>query len=635
MPRIHIDRRDAARATRARLGFTMLEIMTSVALALMLMYSVARIFSRVGGAMNETTSIMEMTNSLRNVKNRLTTDLESLTLVPNPPANSQLDPGYFCYVEGLGGPFSQVSNPSTGALSPFGTSDLALDTERLERYGKTADASGNVDYVDTTVGDTDDILSFTAKAPADKPFKGRYFKPIQTNGVLDVEESIYESQYAEIVWFLRGATLYRRVLVIMPDEVLQESLNALRYAANEGAVSRPGGASDNLSKFLGDRPSNFSVERLCQGYGFLRYYDVSVHTKYVNGVGYVCANTLGDLTNRANRYGYWNSFGVDTDQLSKANGIGTSNFSMLSLHGRSSADANLAEAWYWLRLPTQQESAWWTFRAGYPFGATASGRSGGLGLDVPYATANGNIWYGDRYVLRHLENADAKLRLIDAGTYTSSDLPKRSATSPLPFIDFWNNPNVWDSDLDYFNANIATGQYGASLDSETNDIAETVAHIDERFQQDVVLTNVISFNVKAWDTSTNMYVDLGSGYNSGVTDPTNLRSAGYYTKDVSVTTPSGATEKLWTRMPCVYDAWTEQYQANLNNYEEAFYNAGDMSHATLADISSNNELSAGQLPDYPPPYATPLKSLQVEIRVFDPRSKAIRNATFNVDLTQK
>ncbi len=631
MPRIHLDRREATRATRARLGFTMLEIMTSVALALMLMYSVARIFSRVGGAMNETTSIMEMTNSLRNVKNRLTTDLESLTLVPNPPANSQLDPGYFCYVEGLGGPFSQVSNPATGALAPFGTSDLALDTERLERYGKTADASGNVDYVDTTVGDTDDILSFTAKAPADKPFKGRYFRPIRKvdaagNVVLDVEEAVYESQFAEIVWFLRGTTLYRRVLVIMPDEVLQESLNAFVVAYANG--------SDNLAKFMDAKPATFNAESLRRGFGFFRYYDVSVHTKYVNGVGYVCANTLGDLTNRANRYGYWNSFGVDTDDLSRANGVPTTTFSMLSTHGRSSSESPLAEAWYWLRLPTQQESSWWTFRAGYPFGATISGRSGGLGADAPFTTANGNQWFGDRYVLRHIENADANQRLIDSGTYYSSQLPVRS-TPPKPFVDFWNNPNVWDNNLEYFNQVIAAGQYGAPLDSQTDDIAETVAYIDERFQQDVVLANVISFNVKAWDTTTNMYVDLGSGYNNGITDPTNLRSAGNYTIDRYLTV-DGVNEKVWTRMPCVYDTWTEQYQANLYNYESILHTPGSMTlNGGLSDISSDSELTAGQTPEYPPPYATPIKSLQVEIRVFDPRSKEIRNATFNVDLTQK
>ena len=41
----------------------------------MLMYAVARIFTRVGGTMNETTSIMSMSSQLRNAKDTLTADL--------------------------------------------------------------------------------------------------------------------------------------------------------------------------------------------------------------------------------------------------------------------------------------------------------------------------------------------------------------------------------------------------------------------------------------------------------------------------------------------------------------------------------------------------------------------------------
>ncbi|MBQ5367878.1 MAG: hypothetical protein IIU43_10415, partial [Thermoguttaceae bacterium] len=216
-------RRNAA--ARRRLGYTLLEIMTSVTLALMLMYSVAKIFSRVGGAMNETMSTMEMNNSLRNAKNRLTADLEALSVTPAPPRNSRMNEGYLCYVEGMGGPFDRVVAGNSGM--PFSTADIALDTERYEAHYNNG--SDPTDYnADNTVGDLDDILSFTAKAPDGQPFRGRYIKPIydtQVDGngntvtyIVDAEKSTFESQYAEIVWFVRGTTLYRRVLPIMSND---------------------------------------------------------------------------------------------------------------------------------------------------------------------------------------------------------------------------------------------------------------------------------------------------------------------------------------------------------------------------------------------------------------------------------
>ena len=142
-----------------KFGYTLLEIMTSVTLALMLMYSVAKIFSRVGGEMNDTMSTMEMQNALRNAKNRLTADLEGLSVSPEPPRNSRMSEGYLCYVEGMGGPFNVVASNTNAAgnMLPFSTSDVALDTERYEAY------DDNVEYnSDNTIGDLDDILSFTA-----------------------------------------------------------------------------------------------------------------------------------------------------------------------------------------------------------------------------------------------------------------------------------------------------------------------------------------------------------------------------------------------------------------------------------------------------------------------------------------
>ena len=145
-----------------------------------------------------------------------------------------------------------------------------------------------------------------------------------------------------------------------------------------------------------------------------------------------------------------------------------------------------------------------------------------------------------------------------------------------------------------------------------------------------MLTNVLSFNVRVWDESENAYVDLGSGVANGeavADDPNDLRSFGRW---------SNYANSLF--LPCVYDTWSEQYQRDLYLYDD--YNAAQnpsyvrQADGSIADIPLDATPTSAQLKNDPPPYDVPLKSVQVEIRVFDPRSKAIRQATFVVDLSK-
>ena len=85
-------------------------------------------------------------------------------------------------------------------------------------------------------------------------------------------------------------------------------------------------------------------------------------------------------------------------------------------------------------------------------------------------------------------------------------------------------------------------------------------------------------------------------------------------------------------MPCVYDTWSEQYQRDLYVYDQN--NGTNLASGSISDIPLDGPITSAQLPDYPPPYDVVLKSLQIEIRVFDPRSKQIRNVNFIVDLTK-
>ena len=206
-----LNRRRARFAYSARLGFTLVEILTSVTLSLMLMYAVARIFTRVGGTMNETTSIMSMSSQLRNAKDTLTADLEGVTCPIAPPRNSNLNDGYLCYVEGMGAPINRLY-ADFGGPRAFSTQCTALDTERYLDHGLNANAVDGLEVTnylacDNTVGDMDDILSFTTRAPEGSHFKARYIEPIRNDSgvITGAQIGIYETEYAEVVAFFRSS----------------------------------------------------------------------------------------------------------------------------------------------------------------------------------------------------------------------------------------------------------------------------------------------------------------------------------------------------------------------------------------------------------------------------------------------
>ena len=593
-------------ASGRRRGYTMIEIITSVTLALMIMYAVAKIYSRVGGTMNETMSVMEMNNSLRHAKDQLVSDLENYLSVPTQaPRNSRMNEGYFCYVEGMGAPFDRILAAQNAAqqngetFNGFATSDVALDTERFEDNQDDSEL-----WLDNTVGDVDDVLSFTVKAPRSTPFQGRYLAPT-TDGT-DVEMSTFQSDSAEIIWFVRGTTLYRRVLPIMSDELLQDSFKALQAASQR-----------QNGKF-----QNVAYDNIMRGYGFFYYYDVSVH---LDPNGYLVANTLGDLTNRQNRYFYWNSY---AEHLTSATNPADTGYPF-KLHGANGA-------WYWLRVATLQESAGPNFRAGAPFGYDASNNGGnaarmlwGDGARNDGATT-ANYWFGPNQALNFITDGTTPL---GSGTFNSNNLPEVGQ----PFIDFWKYPNVWDE------VNWETGD----LVINQTDMDQNRGAAEERvFNDDVILTNVLSFNVKVWDEASDAYVDLGcDGANFDAYDETTYDSFlsygryGYGTDYTSFTrydTNGNAHTFNQPLTPCVFDTWSEQYQRDLFNYYDN-NSAGILPDPALdgdiSEIPSDGEITSSQLKTLPPPYDQAIKSIQIEFRVFDPRSKTIRNATVVVDLS--
>ena len=255
-------------------GFTLIEILVAMAVTLMMMGMAVTIFATVSDAITGSKSTIEMTDRIRSGQNVLVGDLAGITVTAAPRQDPASDAGYLEIIEGPVGP---VIRPQTRQVAV----ELPIDPTLAAKI----DADGNQlgDY-DTTVGDNDDVLMFTTRTQGE-PFVGRFTvldDDRNTGGAPFniVSVGTVQSQIAEVAWFVRGTTLYRRVLLVLPNH--------------------PDG------KVAGADPQDLPAVS-----GFYGLYDLSVrqeggpYTLDVNpGPARPVANSLGDLTKRENRFGH-------------------------------------------------------------------------------------------------------------------------------------------------------------------------------------------------------------------------------------------------------------------------------------------------------------------------------------------
>ena len=250
------------RILTVRAGVTLIEMLVAVALTLMVVLAIVRVFDILGGNVTESRAILELSGELRNASNLLQADLDRITAPTLPPLDERAGMGYLEIVEGIrtdwdndgdrlaGGDFLASLNP----VDPeFTDPDLIFQPNFRQ----------NISFL---LGDTDDVLLATVRS-RDKPFTGRF------------QGRIVESELAEIIWWVdlplpgdlpaAALSIHRRVLLIRPD------LNLL------------------LENLQFDSPDAIRV--------FLANNDLSVHP-----IGNrLVANTLGDLTRREHRFAHW------------------------------------------------------------------------------------------------------------------------------------------------------------------------------------------------------------------------------------------------------------------------------------------------------------------------------------------
>ncbi|MBN2476922.1 MAG: hypothetical protein JXB62_20105 [Pirellulales bacterium] len=532
-------------ACRSR-GYTLFEILVATLLTLMMMAAVVQIFGMIGDSVADSRSTVEMAESLRTAATRLQLDLAGATVTMRPPRHPESDEGYFEYIEGEIGPNPNptivVAGGATRTLTPIDTDDPASPR-------------------DSTVGDIDDIVIFTTRSSG-RPFVGRATgvytalrwpmagEPSQTdpsgNPYVQItvgpgqslNRSSVESQVAEVAWFLRGTTLYRRVLLVAPGF---------------------------LDADLRTPQPEFPVANIVPQ-GFYADFDISVRLEN----GQLVANTLGDLTKPENRYAHQPPGGS------------------FPFHPHiTRVGGNLVRTdWAVLGLPTLRESS--------------------------YLNA-ANPW-------------------IAGGT-----LPAIALSGPGGF-DAWVNPHPWPE-----------------LDRDTGAYTQ---YLGPRVAEDVILNNVIGFDVKAWDPRAPVIADT----NATANDPSDdvvyqpgdpdyldrlsnvgtgnlvVASQGAYV-DLFYTNNAASTLSDFSGPPHLnsgfvlsngvvraYDTWSFHYEHDGVDGDEGTNGFDDDSDGVVDDA---DEMEA------PPPYAAPLRGIQVKIRVFEPSSRQIREVTIVQDFLPK
>jgi hypothetical protein len=170
-----------------RSAYTLVELMTATVLSLILLLGTIEMFRSVAGTMQDTRATLNMSAHLEHTAALLRNDL---ALIPKSLAEK---------------PFKINANINTSAEYEVDDTDGYL--EIIE--GNPAANPYKPD--DATIGDVDDMIAFTT-LPSPIPFRGI------------IGGQVAERNQAEVIWFLRGTSLYRRIRLIDDQHVTDDGI---------------------------------------------------------------------------------------------------------------------------------------------------------------------------------------------------------------------------------------------------------------------------------------------------------------------------------------------------------------------------------------------------------------------------
>ncbi|QDV27856.1 prepilin-type N-terminal cleavage/methylation domain-containing protein [Aureliella helgolandensis] len=306
---------------RSRAGFTLIEVLIATAVTLLMMVALARIFKDIGDSMQQGRSALQLNNSLRSVAYRVRTDLQNLTITPNPPADGSTGMGYMQYFDGPQTDYSTLLlSSATGANRIGDVDDIFMGTARAGDVWYSGKVplfvvNGDIPQPDDnnsngSPDDLENLISVGAQHAEIVMFvepvvagSGAYDNPARDMSYLVANQNFFQDNDAD--GFPDAYRLHYRTLIIRPD--LNLPANGLLPAnpsegiftvGPQGSIRLPDGSTATLPDSICDM---YRVHGVC---------DLSMRRVYNTGDGltgvtdYVAANSLEDLMNPINRFAH-------------------------------------------------------------------------------------------------------------------------------------------------------------------------------------------------------------------------------------------------------------------------------------------------------------------------------------------
>ena len=658
---------------RPRRGVTLIEMLVTVALLLLMMTILVGVFRSATGALQTQRVVAQLDQNLRRMDATIRRDLEGVTarMDASQPADPNENIGYFEYIE-----------------------------------NELPDLQGE---------DTDDILAFTAKAPEGEPFTGRIWVPASLPAG-DPRFSTFQtpipvtvsSDFAEVIYWVRNGNLYRRVMLIAPQRA--SSLGFTNVPSDRSVPT----AAATSSGFV---TTLFSASTPVSWQGLN---DISARPAPAGAFPVPVPNDLGDTTDRQNRFcrprftddyvsrsaigtGPPDNVPDDSDGApALANGV-PDYYPTLYPNVFNAVDNTTPPQLLINENPGGSRKA----RAGgvtydtmpFPFiypgayskGIDATGIVGGLNGGAIHFQGPGT------YPAALLNGLVPNFEPLDVGesNVLISNPPPVYQPMPVPTVPgqtqtFWGFPTwgetmspnwrdpVWRVNLDGSGSQMpglswvsttplppVSGQINADRSSQVfNDGAGGPAYLMPFivWEDDLILTGVRSFDVKAYDPSASYYgqvagyYDLGyatllAGTPAGVFSGTNPQGFGHEGR-IPPLTSDRRVDPQWPalywpnanppgylpnsigddgnsviRLRRTYDTWSTTYSRA----------PATPSNPLLAPPFLNNGTTPYRpvYPSYPAPYPVPLRGIQVQIRVVDPQNQHAKVLTIRHDFSDK
>lgn len=625
-------------ATLGRRGLTLVELLVSIALMLLVMSIIVAVFTAATGAMTAAQRDQELGSVARRLEGVIQQDLRGATARFTPPLNPQDNLGYF--------------------------------------------ELGENSFDDLQGEDTDDYLAFTVRAPVGQPFTGRVMLPrgvwpagVPLAGQTRYAPATITSDTAEVIYFLRHGNLYRRVLLVVPNQQVYADI----IPGNPDQFRFAGVGSDGFSLSGANQP-----EVSWQGAN-----DISVRPS--NSIAALndsppIPNSLGDLTNRHNRFarpGFANDLYQDPPlafaqgpdgTIDDINGDGVPDYYPTlypNVFGRGYVNevggnyrSNLANTPDVLPFP-------FLFPTPYSDPLPNANRPLGRIHEGPDMSYTNSVDGSTRTVRNHSPLQTGDNLVGDSAAPEINWSPTNSGWTFWGFPTWAETRNIrWTAankriGFQEFGRNFGFQPYGLSWRAAlggspdwlpvqshwySDGIGNNTLSPDESWQDDLIATNVRSFDVKVLDPNalwyssvagqnrTPDYYDLGYASRLNGTSADEVQTLGHegripplvadnrfdyqMQRKFGIPVPIGDNTPSTLRLRRVWDTWSTDY---------AFAPFKGLDPTIYPPLRSTRPL----YPSYPPPYPEPLRGIQIQIRLATPDDTQLKVLTIRQDFTDK